>query len=52
MDTHKVNEMCAIEGCGNPSCVSNVMEKIGEDNQKVGKINRNPLLESSRWKQS
>ncbi len=27
-----------IEGCGNPSYVQNAMQKIGEDNQKVGKI--------------
>jgi hypothetical protein len=37
--------MCAdaskdtIKGCGNPSHVRNVVEKGGEDNQKVGKTN-------------
>jgi hypothetical protein len=30
----------AIEGWGNPSCVQSVVEKIRENNQKVGKIGR------------
>jgi hypothetical protein len=34
----------AIEGCGNPSCVLNVMEKIRENNQNVGKDNGNPFV--------
>jgi len=45
MDTHRVDGMCAhtsrrltIEGCGSSSCVQSVMKKIGENNQKVGKI--------------
>ncbi len=41
----------AIEGCGNPSYVLSVMEKIGENNRKVGKDNGNPFAKSSRWKQ-
>jgi len=45
MNTHKVNKMCAhaskditIEGWGSPSPVQNVVKKIREDNQNVGKI--------------
>jgi len=34
--THQ--EILVIEGCDNPSCVQSVVEKIGEDNEKVGKI--------------
>jgi hypothetical protein len=30
--------MFTIEGWGNPSCVQNVVEKIGEDNRKARKI--------------
>jgi hypothetical protein len=30
-----------IEGWGNPSCVQNVLEKIGEDNWNARKISRN-----------
>jgi hypothetical protein len=29
-----------IEGCGNPSHIRNVVEKIGENNQKAGKTNQ------------
>jgi hypothetical protein len=42
----------AIKGRGSPSCVLIVLEKIGEDNQKIGKISGNPLTKSFRWKQS
>jgi hypothetical protein len=58
VDTHRVDGMhahnqgrFAIEGCGSPSYVLNVMEKIGENNRKVGKINGNPFAKFSRWKQ-
>jgi hypothetical protein len=27
-----------IEGCGSPSRIQSIVEKIGEDHQKVGKI--------------
>jgi hypothetical protein len=30
--------MLAIKGWGNPSQIQNVMQKIWEDNRKVGKI--------------
>ncbi len=39
----------AIERCGSSSCMLNVMEKIGEDNRKVEKINGNPFTKPSRW---
>jgi hypothetical protein len=32
--------MFAIEKWGSPSCIQNAMQKIGKDNQKVGKIGR------------
>ncbi len=38
VDTHR--RMHVIEGWGNPSHVRSVVEKIGEDNQKVGKTDR------------
>jgi hypothetical protein len=45
MDTHRAMGcvhthwgILIIEGCGSPNHVQNVVEKIGEDNQKVGKI--------------
>ncbi len=37
MDTH-IKNILTIEGCDNPSCVQSVVEKNGENNQKVGKI--------------
>jgi hypothetical protein len=32
--------MPTIEGWGSPSCVQSVVQKIGEDNPKVRKINQ------------
>jgi hypothetical protein len=37
VDTH-IKNILTIEGCDNPSCVQSVVEKNGENNQKVGKI--------------
>ncbi len=37
---HMHQEILAIQGCGNPSHIWNVMESDGEDNQKVGKVGR------------
>jgi len=36
VQTHR--GMLAIEGWGSPNHIRSVIEKIGEDNQKVGKI--------------
>ncbi len=37
---HTHQNMQAIEGWGSPSHIRNVVQKIGEDNQKVGKISQ------------
>jgi len=37
---HMHQEIPTIEGCGNPSHVQSVVEKNGEDNQKLGKISQ------------
>jgi hypothetical protein len=37
---HTHHERLVIERCGNLSCIQNVVEKIGEDNQKVKKTSQ------------
>ncbi len=37
---HTHQKMPTIEGWGSPSCVQSVVQKIGEDNPKVRKINQ------------
>jgi len=37
---HTHRRILVIEGWGNSSWVQSAMEKIGEDNKKVGNINR------------
>jgi len=37
---HTHQKIPAIEGCGSLSCVQNVVEKYGEDNQEARKVGR------------